>query len=60
MLLDDSVRAAKKATAVGGLATCEIWKKVPHVFQGLEFLPESRQAIHHIVEFVHLHTNWPR
>ena len=58
MLLDDSVRAAKKAAAAGIQATCKIWEALPHVFQGLEFLPESRRAVRHIVQFVRRHTNW--
>ena len=60
MLLDDSTRAAEKALAAGVQVTCEIWEKMPHVFQAFEFLPESRQAIRNIVEFARLHTGWPR
>ena len=58
VLLDDSVRASKKAASAGVQTTCEIWEALPHVFQGLEFLPESRRAVRHIVQFVRRHTNW--
>lgn len=58
MLLDDSVCAAEKALEAGVQVTCEIWESMPHVFQCLEFLPESHRAIHHIVQFVRSHTNW--
>lgn len=51
MLRDDSVRVAKKARADGIPVKLEIWPGMVHVFQ-IRGLPESRQAIEHIAEFM--------
>lgn len=51
MLRDDSVRVAKKAIADGARVKFEIWPGMVHVFQIRE-LPESRQAIEQIAEFM--------
>ena len=53
MLRDDSVRVAKKATADGIPVQLEVWPGMVHVFQ-IRGLPESREAIEHIAEFMRL------
>ncbi|MGE0606740.1 MAG: alpha/beta hydrolase [Pirellulales bacterium] len=53
MLLDDSIRVAKKAKADGLQVHLEIWPGMFHVFQSHEpLLPEARQAIEHVAEFM--------
>lgn len=51
MLRDDSVRVAKKAKADGVPVTLEVWPGMVHVFHIRE-LPESREAIRHMAEFM--------
>ena len=51
MLRDDSVRVAKKALADGIPVKFEVWPGMVHVFQ-IRGLPESRQAIEQIAEFM--------
>jgi acetyl esterase/lipase len=58
MLRDDSVLAAEKAKAAGVDVTCKVWNEMPHVFQSLAFLPESKKALEHIKNFVQTKTNW--
>ena len=54
MLRDDSVRVAKKARADGIKVKLEAWPGMFHVFQSHEpLLPEAREAIEHIAEFMH-------
>lgn len=53
MLLDDSVRVAKKARADGIAVQLEVWPGMFHVFQSHEpLLPEGREAIAHISQFI--------
>jgi monoterpene epsilon-lactone hydrolase len=53
MLRDDSIRVAKKARADGIPVRLEVWPGMFHVFQSHEpLLPEAREAIGHIGEFV--------
>ncbi len=58
MLLDDSVRAAAKASAAGVPVQLEIWKRLPHVFQMIAALPQALAAQRHIVSFVNRYTDW--
>jgi acetyl esterase/lipase len=51
MLRDDSVRVASKARSDGVEVTLEVWPGMVHVFQIRE-LPESREAIEHIADFM--------
>ena len=51
MLRDDSVRLAAKAAADGVDVKLEVWPGMVHVFQIRE-LPESREAIDHIADFM--------
>lgn len=54
MLRDDSLRVAKKARADGIPVKLEMWTGMFHVFQSREpLLPEARQAIQHIADFMH-------
>lgn len=58
ILLDDSRRVAQKITSTGGQVTLDIWPGMPHVwhlFAGL--IPEGRQAIVKLGEFVERHSN---
>lgn len=54
MLRDDSIRVAKKARADGVPVTLEIWPGMVHVFQ-IRGLPESREAVRRIGDFVNTH-----
>ena len=53
ILLDDSVRMAKKLRAAGCQVEIEIWPRMPHVWQVYaRMLPEARQAVARIGTFV--------
>ena len=52
MLRDDGIRVARKARADGISVTLEVWPGMFHVFQSHEPLPEAREAIEHIGDFV--------
>ncbi|CRI57565.1 alpha/beta hydrolase [Pseudomonas sp. CCOS 191] len=58
MLLDDSVRAAAKASAAGVPVHLEIWKRLPHVFQMIAALPQAQAAQRNITRFVNQYTAW--
>jgi len=58
LLRDEAIRAAQKARAAGVDVELEIWPDTPHVFQIVSFLPESLQALEHIVRFVLARTGW--
>jgi acetyl esterase/lipase len=51
VIRDDSVRVAAKAKADGVNVTLEVWPGQVHVFQ-IRGLPESREAIAHIADFM--------
>ncbi len=52
ILLDDSRRCVERARAAGVAAELEVWKEMPHGWQGLPFIPESQRAIEHCADFV--------
>lgn len=54
ILYSDSVRIVENAKFAGVNATLQAWDDMPHVFQlvGLNKLPESKEAIDNIAEFV--------
>jgi acetyl esterase/lipase len=52
ILLDDAVRCADKARAAGVDVTLETWEGMFHVFHMLAFLPEAKQALESIAQFV--------
>jgi monoterpene epsilon-lactone hydrolase len=54
MLRDDSIRVAKKARSDGIAVKLEVWPGMVHVFQ-IRRLPESREAIEHIADFIRSH-----
>ncbi len=51
MLRDDSIRVANKAASDGIPVKLEVWPGMVHVFQ-IRGLPESREAIEHMAEFM--------
>ncbi len=59
MLRDDSIRVAKKARADGVPVALEIWPGMVHVFQ-IRGLPESREAVQRIGDFIRRQARLPR
>jgi acetyl esterase/lipase len=55
ILLDDSVFVARRAHSAGVNVTLQLWKNMPHVFPGMQFLPESHMAQIEISEFINKH-----
>lgn len=56
MLLDDSTRLEKKMKAAGVEVCIRVWDGLWHVFQAfVPFLPEARQSIAEISEFIRTH-----
>jgi monoterpene epsilon-lactone hydrolase len=60
ILLDDSVRAHDRALQAGTPAVIDVWRDVPHVFPVFGFLPEAREAVTKIAEFVRQHARTHR
>ncbi|WP_055099617.1 alpha/beta hydrolase [Alloalcanivorax xenomutans] len=58
MLLDDAVRAAAKAHDADVPVRLEIWKRLPHVFQMIDALPQAEAAADNIIDFIKQHTGW--
>jgi acetyl esterase/lipase len=57
-LLDDAVRLAERARAVGVEVTLETWDGMPHIWHCFaSFLPEAQQAIDRIGAFVQQRTS---
>ena len=52
ILLDDSRRCVERARAAGVAAELEVWKEMPHGWQGLPFIPESQRALEHCADFM--------
>jgi monoterpene epsilon-lactone hydrolase len=52
ILLDDSRRCAERARAAGVAAEIEIWRRMPHGWHALPFVPESDRAIERIADFI--------
>jgi monoterpene epsilon-lactone hydrolase len=52
MLLDDSLRLARKAHMYQSEVRVDIWRKVPHVWLAMPFLPESADGISRIGRFL--------
>lgn len=55
VIRDDSIRVATKAKADGADVKLEVWPGQVHVFQ-IRGLPESREAIQHLADFMRLHS----
>ncbi len=58
MMRDEAIRTAQRANAAGVHVELELWPETPHVFQVASFLPESAQALDHIVRFILARTGW--
>lgn len=52
ILLDDTVRAGKRAEEAGVPFFLEIWEDMPHVFPAFGILPESRLSTERIAQFM--------
>jgi acetyl esterase/lipase len=52
ILLDDAARFADKARSAGVDVTLEIWEQMFHVFPIVWFLPEAKQAVGNMAEFI--------
>ncbi len=52
ILLDDSLRLADRARAAGVEVEVKVWPDLPHVFQAASFLPEARQSLGELAEFL--------
>jgi acetyl esterase/lipase len=52
MLLDDSLRMARRGHTYQVEVKVDIWRKVPHVWQAFPFLPESQQALSKAAAFI--------
>lgn len=52
MLLDDSLRLARKAHMYQTDVRVDVWQKVPHVWVSMPFLPESVDGMHRIGKFI--------
>ncbi len=52
ILLDDARRCAARAREAGVDVTLEVWDEMFHVFQLIPFLPETKEALRSITEFV--------
>ncbi len=55
ILLDDSVLAARYAHSAGVNVTLQVWKNMPHVFTGMQILPEAQMAQIEISKFINMH-----
>src|SRR5437764_3988179 len=57
ILFDDSVRMAERMREAGCQVELEVWPRMPHVWHAFApIMPEARQAIARIGEFVRRHT----
>lgn len=52
MLLDDSLRLARRGHTYQVEVKVDIWRKVPHVWQAFSFLPESADALARAADFM--------
>jgi epsilon-lactone hydrolase len=55
LIVDDSIRAAEKARWASVAVQLEVWPDMPHVFQMIDWLPESHAAIADLARFVRQH-----
>jgi epsilon-lactone hydrolase len=60
MLLDDSTRAAAKAHGSGVVVQLDVFEGMPHVFQAIGQLPESKLADKYVAEFLEGKAGWGR
>lgn len=57
MLLDDSLRLARRCHTYDVEVNVDIWRKVPHVWQAFAFLPESGEALAKAGRFLRDHAS---
>jgi len=57
LLLDDSVRMARRGHIYQTEIVVDVWHKLPHVWQLFPFLPESEQALQKAADFILRHTH---
>ena len=60
MLLDDSTRAAAKAHGSDVDVQLDVFDGMPHVFQAIGQLPESKLADKYVAEFLETRAGWGR
>lgn len=60
ILLDDTLRIAKKARSQGVEVEVEVWNSLPHVWHLWSFLPETEQALINIAHFFNKHLEQPK
>lgn len=60
ILLDDSTRAAAKAHGSGVDVQLDVFDGMPHIFQAIAQLPESKVADKHVAEFLEAKAGWTR
>lgn len=60
MLLDDSTRAAAKAHASGVTVFLDVFEGMPHVFQYISQLAESKRADKLVAQFLEKYAGWKR
>lgn len=53
LLLEDTIKAVKKAKEAGVAVTCNVWENMPHVFTLFsDFIPEGKRGIQEIADFI--------
>lgn len=57
MLLDDSLRLARRAQLYKVSVRVDIWRRVPHVWTAMPFLPEAREGLQRAGKFIAAHTS---
>lgn len=55
MLLDDSLRLARRAQLYNVEVRVDIWRRVPHVWPAIPFLPESAESLQRCGKFIAAH-----
>jgi monoterpene epsilon-lactone hydrolase len=59
MLMDDSLRLARRAQLYKVEVRVDIWRKAPHVWPAMPFLPESRDSLERAGRFIVRHVAMP-
>jgi acetyl esterase/lipase len=55
ILLDDTLRIARKARSQGVDVEVEVWNALPHVWHLWSYIPESGRALNRIARFFNAH-----
>jgi acetyl esterase/lipase len=56
VLLEPIRKTVEQLRSSGSHAELEVWEKMPHVFQAVHWLPEARQALACVRDFVQRHS----